>query len=222
MSRTPIAVLKKTTQMYKIYINDTPLFLVDKQEKDDFSADERNLVALYRSKKKSLLNYADMLENSTHYDSIVLYANDYQELIKDFWSHYKIVEAAGGVVYNQKNEALLIFRLDSWDLPKGKIDKGETRDEAAVREVQEETGIKTIELGDFLTTSYHTYKNRKGKRVLKPTYWYRMQTSDMELTPQAEENIEKAEWRQIADFLATKPVIYGGIRDILVSEIEQK
>ena len=220
--RLPFTAFKKTTQMYKIYINDTPLFLVDQQEMSDFSGDAQNLIAQYRGKKKSLLNYANMLESSSHYDSIVLYANDYQQLVDDFWSHYKIVEAAGGVVYNEKNEALLIFRLDSWDLPKGKIDKGESREEAAVREVQEETGIQTLELGDFLTTSLHTYKNRKGKRVLKPTYWYRMTTKETDLTPQLEENIEKAEWRQLADFLDSKPVIYGSIRDILVTEIEQK
>ena len=205
--------------MYKIYINDTPLFLKDTKEVVDFKGDERNLVAQYRGKKKILLNYADMLENSTHYDSITLYANDFQALKDDFWSHYKIIEAAGGVVYNAKKEVLLIFRLDSWDLPKGKIDSGETREEAAVREVQEETGLQTIQLGDFLNTSFHTYKNHKNKRILKPTYWYRMHTKETELTPQAEENIEKAEWRQIADFLASKPVVYGGIRDILTAEI---
>lgn len=207
--------------MYKIYINDTPLFLIDKQEIVDFKGNERNLVAQYRGKKKILLNYADMLENSTHYDSITLYADDYQELVADFWSHYKVLEAAGGVVYNQKNEVLLIFRLDSWDLPKGKIDDGETREEAAVREVQEETGLQTLELGDFLMTSYHTYKNRKGKRVLKPTYWYRMRTNETNLIPQLEENIEKAEWRQLADFLAKKPIIYRSICDILVAELDK-
>ncbi|MFT4762059.1 MAG: 8-oxo-dGTP pyrophosphatase MutT (NUDIX family) [Paraglaciecola sp.] len=208
--------------MYKIYINDTPLFLVDKQEMFDFSGDERNLIAQYRGKRKSLLNYADMLENSSHYDSIVLYSSNYEQLVKDFWSHYKIVAAAGGVVYNEKKEVLLIFRLDSWDLPKGKIDHGESREDAAVREVQEETGIQNIELGDFLAISLHTYKNRKGKRVLKPTYWYRMTTTDTDLTPQLEENIEKAEWRQLGDFLATKPIIYGSILDILVTEVGQK
>jgi len=208
--------------MYKIYINDTPLFLMEEADALKKTTDDRNLVAAYRGKRKMLLNYANTLESSSHYDSITLYAQDLPQLWDDFQSHYKILAAAGGVVYNTKNEALLIFRRNSWDLPKGKMDPGETKEETAVREVQEETGIQSIELGEAIHTSLHTYKNRKGKRVLKPTYWYRMRTTEENLVPQTEEDIEKAVWEDLSGFMKTSPIIYNSIKEILVKEIERK
>ena len=122
------------------------------------------------------------------------------------------------MVYNDQNEVLLIFRLNFWDLPKGKIDPGETKAAAAVREVQEETGIEVLELEEFIHTSYHTYRTKSGKRILKPTYWFRMRTTQKVLSPQEEENIEKAEWRDLPEFLESDPKIYSSIREILVIE----
>ena len=112
-----------------------------------------------------------------------------EQAFKDYTKDKTIIEAAGGLVFNEKNELLMIFRRGFWDLPKGKLDEGETLEQCAVREVQEETGIQNIKLGSFLTTTYHTYSH-KGQTILKPSHWYKMVNWGNEtLIPQTEEDI---------------------------------
>ena len=110
---------------------------------------------------------------------------------------------------------MAIYRRGSWDLPKGKIDKGESIEAAAIREVQEETGVQQLTLGKPLLTTYHTYRLKSGKRVLKKTYWFVMQTKDLELTPQSEEDIEKAIWIKPKVFLDGRYPMYNTIRNVL-------
>ena len=107
-----------------------------------------------------------------------------------------IIIAAGGVVQNSKGEFLLIYRRGFWDLPKGKLDAGELIPECAVREVQEETGIQTLELGPFIcTTSHHYFDKWLNKGVVKHSHWYAMLSLENEtLVPQTEEDIEKIDW----------------------------
>ena len=202
--------------MYKIYINETPLLLIDAASGQiPAKPGPQEMVMRYTGKAKFLLNYADMLEKPNRYDRVIIYSEDYEKLRTDFDSNYKIIEAAGGLVFNEKEEVLMIFRRDFWDLPKGKIDEGEGKEEAAVREVEEETGLKQITLGKSLGETYHTYRTGKGKRVLKRTYWYLMNAPDQKLVPQAEEDIEQAKWLKPHTFLATKPVIYNSILDVI-------
>lgn len=106
---------------------------------------------------------------------------------------YKLVQAGGGLVLNEANEYLLIHRLGQWDLPKGKLDKGERIEECALREVEEETGLQNIELGELMDISYHMYIMH-DKMVLKETYWYHMRAQKQALVGQLEEGIEKAVW----------------------------
>lgn len=201
--------------IYKIFINETPLFLTNTEGVlDVWKNDDKSLVTSYLGKKKLLHPIIDLLEKSKKYNQIVLHTDNLDQLWNDFQSIYKIIEAAGGVVKNTKNDVLIIFRRDNWDLPKGKIDRGESPEQAAVREIQEETGLKKVELGDFLCHTYHTYE-MKGKRILKKTWWYTMSTPEMTLTPQTSEDIEQAVWVELASFLDTKPTIYGSILDVL-------
>jgi 8-oxo-dGTP pyrophosphatase MutT (NUDIX family) len=100
-------------------------------------------------------------------------------------------------------------------LPKGKIDKGESKEMAAVREVQEETGLNEVELLDFITETYHTYRTGKQKRILKRTYWYKMRTIETDLVPQTEEDIEQAIWIRKDDFLAQDQPVYGNIKTLI-------
>ena len=102
--------------------------------------------------------------------------------------------AAGGLVTNENNELLMIFRRGKWDLPKGKLDKGETLEKCALREVQEETGLKKIKLLAPLTITYHTY-HEGTKFVLKESHWFTMQgTTSEQLVPQTEEQIQEIKW----------------------------
>jgi 8-oxo-dGTP pyrophosphatase MutT (NUDIX family) len=196
--------------MYKIYINNSSLVL--KNSKDVTHSETAKYILKYPGKKKFLHNYIDKLEKLPINTEIVLHHHDLQELWDTFVGLYKVIEAAGGVVYND-NKILSIFRRGNWDLPKGKIEKGESKNEAAVREVQEETGIKQIEIQELITTTYHTYV-LKEKRVLKVSYWYKMKTEEINLIPQTEEDIEIAEWKTKEDLMAQEH-IYSNIIDIL-------
>ncbi len=202
--------------MYKIYINETPLYLINKKKLVNFDYDKAtHLVASYRGKAKHLLNYIDLLEKTNRYEGVILHSNNDEKLIADFESQYKILEAAGGIVENDEGKTLMIFRLGYWDMAKGKIEKEETKEEAAIREVQEETGLQQIKLGDLLHTTRHTYKNRKGKRVIKVSYWFEMWTKDKALTPQIEEDIEQAIWVDLEAFLSVERVIYANILEVI-------
>ncbi|GAG94413.1 unnamed protein product, partial [marine sediment metagenome] len=93
-----------------------------------------------------------------------------------------------GIVCNSGNELLFIYRFDRWDLPKGKIEPGESREMAAIREVKEECGFRQIELGEALSITYHIYEE-DNKEVLKITHWFNMYSDDRDLKPQVEEGI---------------------------------
>lgn len=115
-------------------------------------------------------------------------------VFEEFLQRCKIIEAAGGRVKNAKGELLMIFRNDKWDLPKGKLEKGEAPEVAAVREVEEECGIGKLKIIKPLPVTLHTYKHNE-KFILKKTYWYEMSCADeKKLTPQKEEGITEVKW----------------------------
>ncbi len=201
--------------MYKIYINETPLYLTTvKQAQELGPASDKILILRYAGKKKFLLNIVNQLESTNRFERIVVFHKDLNELWETFCKIYKIIEAAGGVVFNKDEKVLMIHRRNYWDLPKGKIDPGETPEQASVREVEEETGLKQLEREKFLCNTWHTYQ-QKGKRILKKTYWYIMRTDQIELIPQTEEDIEIAEWKDLNGFLENPGIVYGSIMDVL-------
>lgn len=111
-----------------------------------------------------------------------------------FSTQYIEVKSAGGIVENERNEILLIYRHHRWDFPKGKIEEGENTEEAALREVAEETGLHQVHITGSLPSTYHTYVEN-GELMLKTTYWYNMYTEKAEkLIPQREEGITGVAW----------------------------
>ena len=203
--------------MYKVYINDRPLRMISVPELSQIDrSDPNHLVARYSGKAKTLLNYIDTLEKgSPNVRGVTLYSNDMEQLWADFRGHYKLIRAAGGLVRNERDEILFIYRLDSWDLPKGKMESGEEKEAAALREVIEETGVADLKLGDRILITYHTYRDRKNRRVLKQTFWYRMRAPKQELVPETEEAIEQAVWMNSTAFFAEARTVYGNILDVL-------
>ena len=204
--------------MFKIFINETPLILTNTEGvTPEMRSDSKALITKYLGRIKFLHNYIDLLEKSKQYSQVVIFSDDLDKLWADFQGIYKHIEAAGGVVYNQKEEVLFIFRRDFWDLPKGKIDKGETPEVAAIREIQEETGLNIVTFRHKKAyNTYHTYIH-KEKRVLKKTHWFKMTTAEEKLTPQYSEDIEQAEWHDLTKFLQVKRTIYPSILDVLAA-----
>jgi ADP-ribose pyrophosphatase YjhB (NUDIX family) len=205
-------------QKYKIYVNATPFFLITKEEfdKNPILQSKTVFVSPYLGKKKQIRQYLDLIGKNKDVKSVTIVTHDLPKLWNDFQECFKIIEAAGGYVLNAKKELLVFYRRDSWDMPKGKIDEGETPEVAAVREVQEETGLINVTLGEFLIHTYHTYEH-KEKIILKKTWWYIMHTNDMNVTPQTEEDIEKIEWVEPKSWVLSKPVVYQSILDVILS-----
>ncbi|MEQ1678473.1 MAG: NUDIX domain-containing protein, partial [Chitinophagaceae bacterium] len=124
----------------------------------------------------------------------VFYHPDLEELKKAFYKKFTIVVAAGGLVQNENKEILMIFRRGKWDLPKGKLDKGEKLEDCAIREVEEETGLQKVKLLTPLTITYHTY-HEGARSILKESHWYTMHVNGVQtLVPQTEEDIHEIKW----------------------------
>ena len=174
--------------MYKVFFNRKPIFLITKIIKQDnnnpmlhlrYSSSENIIKALKSKKVKSLF----------------LYHSNQEKLWRNLLKKFPIVQAAGGLVINSKSEYLFIFRNNKWDLPKGGIEKKENIKDAALREVNEETGVEDIEIIKPLPMTYHFFK-RNGVFKLKKTFWYLMKTEfDGKFKPQLTEGITKVEWK---------------------------
>jgi len=199
--------------MYKIYINDTPLILCENIDK---APAENELKARYNGKSASIFNYIDLLEKTQRFSAVYLVHQDLEQLFADFKSLFKIIEAAGGLVLDAEKKMLFILRRGYWDLPKGKIEKNETIEEAAIREVKEETGINHLKITGSPLLGYHTYRIDQ-KRILKPTYWFPMFTEDKNLTLQIEEDIEEGIWVKPLNFIQSNPKIYNNLKDLVLT-----
>jgi ADP-ribose pyrophosphatase YjhB (NUDIX family) len=120
--------------------------------------------------------------------------HDTETVLNAFRKKLMLVVAAGGLVHTKDDELLLIFRKGKWDLPKGKLEEGEKLEDCAVREIEEETGVKKVKIEKPLIVTYHTYHER-GKHILKESHWFLMKAAKQEhFIPQVEEHIEKCEW----------------------------
>jgi 8-oxo-dGTP pyrophosphatase MutT (NUDIX family) len=126
-----------------------------------------------------------------------------------------VIQAGGGLVENEKGEFLFMFRRGKWDLPKGKLDPGESLESCAIREVEEETGIRAIELKKFLLITEHAYTER-GVALLKETHWWLMKTNgNQPLVPQTEEDITELRWIGRRDLKMVLQNTYPGIIEVL-------
>lgn len=105
----------------------------------------------------------------------------------------KKIPAAEGIVINQFNQVLLIYRRDMWDLPKGHVEKNEAPENCALREVSEETGLKNLQSLRFVGMTEHVYYDKNKEEVAKQTYWYEIKANkNQELLPLYAESIERA------------------------------
>ncbi len=201
----------------KVYFDKKPVFLCDEidpslkeilHHPDAVYIDEISSPAI-----NSLLHEIKKEE----FHAGVLWHSDLALLKKSFFKHFTLIDAAGGVVKNDKNELLFIRRLGKWDLPKGKTEAGESAPEAAVREVTEETGVESLKIIKDLGETYHTY-DAFGKHFLKTTSWYLMECpSGQVVKPQVEEDITEISWIPVKEIDTPMADTYESIKDVLAS-----
>lgn len=200
--------------MYKVFFNDSFLIFTNKEN--------GHILGLHSFQFQSLNQVEKWLleaESSLEPINLICICSNPKEVWVNTIEKLKIIEAAGGLIQNNKNEYLLIFRRGKWDLPKGKIDKGELKEQAAIREVREETGIKSIEIISSLSTTYHVYR-LKNKLVLKKTFWFLMHhDGNDKLYPQGEEDIEKALWLPQNEIQKLMPNMFGSIHSLFSDHV---
>lgn len=210
--------------MYKIYINELPLYIVSGHTIGNYGpADASTLILPYLGKEKSLNAVMDICEKPGDLKRVILYSDQPSKILTALKKMTSEVPAAGGIVLNQFNEILFIYRRGFWDLPKGKIDPGETTEVAAVREVIEETGIKRVSITQHIDCTYHIFRTAKnGYRFLKTTDWFAMSTQKQKPVIQREEDIEEALWMTPELFLEKCKPIYNNIRDIIQTYLSKR
>ncbi|MFS4416245.1 NUDIX hydrolase [Maribacter sp. 2307ULW6-5] len=173
--------------MYKVFVNELPLILTNKLSDTENGA--------YFMLNREAIGLAIKSLKKKKIEKAFIYHPNHEEILKKFTKEIPLIVAAGGVVTNTAGQVLFIYRNDKWDLPKGKLDKGESIEDCAVREVMEETGVKDLKIENFLRTTYHIFTNR-GTHTLKQVHWYAMKTDyDGELKPEKKEGIHKVKWK---------------------------
>ena len=196
--------------MHKVFINNKPLFFIENDE-DISKLDSQFVYSCENKEDKEIV----LDRHSSLDDYIYVQGTSFDEVWKLFFCDYKTVQAAGGVVINNRNQVLFIFRNGVWDLPKGKVEDEEAIDIAAIREVEEECGISKPRLISKLLITHHTY-DTYGENCIKPTHWYLMKyDGDEELLPQLEEGITNVQWVSQEDISYKMLNTYGSIIDVI-------
>ncbi|MBX7139896.1 MAG: NUDIX domain-containing protein [Chitinophagales bacterium] len=191
--------------MLRIYVGDNEVIIAGKKKSEKvirrFKKSRVPLQVFQLKKGDDVKSVIEQAEHTYGAQGFLITGMKSKKLATKYLSYYRILEAAGGVVLSEDQKVLMMFRRGKWDLPKGKIDPGETDREAAEREVKEETGIIEVKVGRRILfheghqdCTYHTYW-LGGVRTIKKTHWFKMKSSDRhELTPQADEGITEVGW----------------------------
>ncbi|WGQ08911.1 NUDIX domain-containing protein [Pedobacter gandavensis] len=193
---------------YSIYINDNTLFIADSKP-----TQEKEIQQLELEGFDFRLFYKNLPVNAAA-DYLLLVA-DPKAVFKQIKNNLILIRAAGGLVKSAKGNYLFIYRNKKWDLPKGKVEKGEKMREAGLREVEEECGVTIYTNDQKLCKTYHVYP-MGNKLVLKKTKWYSMTVKgEPKLIPQKEEGITKAKWLNKADLAPVLVNTYPSIIQVL-------
>ena len=190
--------------MLQIFYKEKPIIISDRK------SDLKNSLII----NPELFENLDLLKILTKkkVNSIGIFSNEFEIILNMFKKKYPEIIAAGGKVINNNSEILFIYRNKKWDLPKGKAEKNEIISETALREVEEETGIKNLSIIKPLDKTYHIFK-RGGKNYLKSTYWFEMKSDfNGKFKPQKKEGITRVEWIGIENLSSILPKSYANIR----------
>ena len=198
---------------YKIYYNNSFVLI-----SGDRTQINKNFTRILTEEKdiKNFLADPSILYNKETTGNIFLACCKPGETMCQILDGLEIVIAGGGIVTNENDELLLIFRRGKWDMAKGKIELNERIIDGALREVEEETGVKIESVEERPCTTYHAYK-MKGRNCLKETSWFKMRAKpgQTKLTPQTEEDIEEVRWVKKSDLIQYRDISYPLVWDLL-------
>jgi len=193
--------------MYKVFVNDKPIILTDSLKNDN--------------------NYPVYIFNEVVIDEIIhklkrgntngvnLFCSNLTSDWATFKKEFKVVYAAGGLVTNPNKEILFIYRSNVWDLPKGRTEKGESIEETAVREVEEECGAENLELIKPLLITHHLFY-MDNIQQMKITHWFLMKADfQKNLKPQLEEGITKVLFKNNHEVQQAMKNTYANIKLVL-------
>lgn len=203
--------------IHTVYINERPLIFFPVYDSGELLKEEN-----FQKFSEHQTEFSELIEKleMKNAEGILLLGEDPHKTWLRFCDQFDLVEAGGGLVLNKEQKILMIFRRGKWDLPKGKLDADETPETAAMREVEEETGVGELTILRPLETTFYLY-TEKGKRKLKKTHWYLMSTSsNTQPQPQTEEDIQEVCWMTKEDIKekALKNT-YVTIRNLLVGSL---
>jgi len=203
--------------MYKVFFNGSSILLCPKIKKSL----NRNIVKIVDFGKYDFVNQiVDDIEASDMAIDFLIEHRDIGELWNSFRSYFTEIPAAGGFVKNRDGAYLFIRRFGVWDLPKGKIEKKESSEMAAVREVEEECGLTGLKVVKPLRSTFHIYRSpflKSSKNlVLKETKWFLMEYPGSEIpVPQLDEDIEEVRWFAPSEFETVLANTYLNLQEFI-------
>jgi L-threonylcarbamoyladenylate synthase len=195
--------------MYKVFIENREVNF-----RNQSSTLQSNGVIYAKSNEsfeKTLLNrILETPENTV----VTVLCDSVKKVWKNVLSDCKFIQAAGGIV-QREDEFLFIERNNLWDIPKGKLESGESIEIAAQREIEEECGINELHINELICITYHTYFF-KNKWHLKETHWFHfLYNGSKQTVCQAEEGITNARWFKRHEFSIVESKTYQSIQFVV-------
>lgn len=186
------------------------------------SGDSEGDVPCVRIGDESGLNPANLLQKFDNNNILYVLSDDPGRTFEHFLGHTTLVEAAGGTVEDGEGRMLMMLRRGRWVLPKGHVEPGESHEEAALREVAEETGLQQVSIVGPLTTTQHFYRMH-GRWETKRTRWYRLRCEGATTTvPQTEEEITEIRWMREPELWQRVAGSYGTIREVFEAYLQSE
>jgi len=183
------------------------------QDPADLTPTERHVEVIRSCGKTDIMLIESAIARGAR--RLVIYCEQIEQSWKAFCEQFEFVQAAGGIVVDKENRVLFIYRLEKWDLPKGKVESGENLEEGALREVNEECGLDDLTLERRLCTTWHTYI-QQGDPILKATEWYVMRFhGDYKGKPQKEEGITDLKWLNDGEWDMVRKNTYPSVLDVM-------
>ncbi len=198
--------------MYKVFFKDRTVYFGDNFSKT-FG---RNNGLFYKyNNLQELTELVHVFNELSRINKLFIFHNDILTLFEEFKSCFDYIEAAGGLVMRPDGQFLVMKRSGLWDLPKGKLEKGETTEQAAIREVSEETGLMELQIIKPVLSTYHTYQVTEDM-LLKKTKWYEMlYTGTADPVPETAESISEIRWVEPGRTDFIRKNTYPSVLDVL-------